>query len=40
MFGDEADFLQQVRAIYRAHGWPYSFRREECKKALKEWDNQ
>ncbi|PMD40584.1 hypothetical protein L207DRAFT_633572 [Hyaloscypha variabilis F] len=30
----------EVRAIYRAHGWPDSFRRDECRKALIEWDSQ
>jgi hypothetical protein len=32
--------LQDVRAIYNAHGWPDSFRRVEGKKELIEWDQQ
>lgn len=28
----------EVRDIYRAHGWPDEFRREECRQALLEWD--
>ncbi|CAK7210823.1 hypothetical protein SBRCBS47491_000908 [Sporothrix bragantina] len=27
----------QVRAIYRQHGWPDSFRRQDCRQALTEW---
>jgi hypothetical protein len=30
--------VQEVRQIYRDHGWPDSFRREECRDALRRWD--
>ena len=32
------DFVQEVRQIYRDHGWPGNFRREECREALREWN--
>jgi hypothetical protein len=33
-----ADNLEQeVREIYRQHGWPDAFRQDECCEALKEW---
>jgi hypothetical protein len=32
------DFVQEVRQIYRGHGWPDDFRREECREALREWN--
>nr|POE85218.1 hypothetical protein CFP56_67375 [Quercus suber] len=28
----------EVRQIYRDHGWPDNFRREECRNALQEWN--
>ncbi|KJX94423.1 hypothetical protein TI39_contig4195g00014 [Zymoseptoria brevis] len=37
-FADEDVAMQEVRQIYRDHGWPDSFRREECHVALEEWD--
>jgi hypothetical protein len=30
-------FGQEIRDIYRQHGWPNSFRRDECREALKQW---
>jgi hypothetical protein len=30
--------VQEVRQIYRDHGWPHNFRREECRDALREWN--
>lgn len=30
--------LQEVRQLYRDHGWPDNFRREECRQALQEWN--
>jgi len=30
----------EIRDIYRAHGWPDDFRREECKQALFEWEEK
>ncbi|KUI67450.1 hypothetical protein VM1G_02902 [Cytospora mali] len=29
---------EEVRDIYRTHGWPDNFRREDCRKALAEWE--
>lgn len=29
---------EEVRNIYRKHGWPDNFRREDCRKALAEWE--
>lgn len=34
------NLLEEARAIYRAHGWPDTFRREECRQALLEWDRR
>lgn len=31
-------YTQEVRQIYRDHGWPDDFQREECFEALQEWD--
>jgi hypothetical protein len=30
--------VQEVRQIYRDHGWPEDFRREECRDVLREWN--
>lgn len=30
--------MQEVRQIYRDHGWPDDFRLEECCSALWEWN--
>jgi hypothetical protein len=30
--------VQEVRQIYRDHGWPDNFRREGCRNALREWN--
>ncbi|KAI4853926.1 hypothetical protein E4T44_00545 [Aureobasidium sp. EXF-8845] len=35
---EEHEFVQEVRQIYRDHGWPDDFRREECREALRKWD--
>lgn len=31
---------QEVRQIYRDHGWPDNFNREACGAALRKWDGQ
>ena len=30
--------MQEVRQIYRDHGWPDDFRRDECREVLREWN--
>lgn len=30
--------MQEVRQIYREHGWPDDFRRDECRRVLREWN--
>lgn len=35
-----AEEMEELRAIYREHGWPNNFRREECQTALLEHDER
>lgn len=30
--------MQEVRQIYREHGWPDDFRRDGCHRVLQEWN--
>ncbi|KAL1981335.1 hypothetical protein VTN96DRAFT_2776 [Rasamsonia emersonii] len=37
VFGDD-EYGEEMKKIYREYGWPDNFRREDCRKALLEWD--
>ncbi|KAK3643833.1 Target of rapamycin complex 2 subunit avo2 [Elasticomyces elasticus] len=40
IFDNQGEKYEQVRDIYPGHGWPGTFRREECGQALRGWDRQ
>ncbi|KZF23993.1 hypothetical protein L228DRAFT_244852 [Xylona heveae TC161] len=37
---EETRQREEMREIFRAHGWPNSFRRDECKQALIKWEEE